>query len=46
MAEENKNGFFVKDNVLFHNKRILGHSFTQLGLCVPQSKRKVVLDQA
>lgn len=44
MAEENKNGFFVQDNVLFRNERILGHSFKQL--CVPQSRRKVVLDLA
>jgi len=40
MAEENKNGFFVKDDLL-RNERILGHSFKQLR--VPQSKRKVLI---
>jgi len=44
MAEENKNGFFVENDLLFRNERILGHSFKQL--CVPQPRRKMVLDLA
>ena len=44
MAGKNKNGFFVKDNVLFRSERILGRSFKQV--CVPQSRRKVILDLA
>jgi len=44
LAEENKNGFVVENNLLFRNERILGHSFKQL--CVPQLRRRVVLDLA
>ena len=44
MAEENKNGFFVHDDLLFRSERILGHTFKQL--CVPQSRRNTVLDLA
>ena len=44
LAEENKNGFFVENDLLFRNERILGHSFKQL--CVPQSRQKTVLDLA
>ena len=42
MAEENKNGFFVHDDLLFRSERILGHTFKQL--CVLQSRRNTVLD--
>jgi len=43
MAEENKNGFFIR-GLLFRTERILGHTFKQL--CVPQSRRNVILDLA
>ena len=44
LAEKNKNGFFIENDLLFRNERILGHSFKQL--CVPQSRQKIVLDLA
>ena len=44
MAEENKNGFFVHDDLLFRSERFLGHTFKQL--CVPRSRRNTVLDLA
>ena len=44
LAEENKNGFFVHNDLLFRTERILGHTFKQL--CVPQSRRNMVLDLA
>jgi len=44
MAEENKNGFFIHDDLLIRSERILGHKFKQL--CVPQSRRNTMLDLA
>jgi len=44
MAQENKSCFFIENDLLFRSERILGHSFKQL--CVPQWRRKVVLDIA
>ena len=44
MAEEDRKGFFVQNDILFRKERILGHSFKQL--CVPKSRRKLVLDLA
>ena len=42
LAEQNRNGFFVEDGLLYHHDTILGHKVKQL--CLPEKRIPVVLE--
>ena len=42
LAKQNKNGFFVEDDLLYHRDTILGHKVKQL--CLPEKRVPIVLE--